>query len=371
MDGVPVLGHDLVRREERRHEADAEGAVLEEVPRVVEVHARGGVEVEEGERVGDRLDPHVTVGHAREDLLDGRARLVGGEGLRRGLGAREHHHVAQGAPGDHLRHEDGRHDELGARVQRLLGVLHRQDSAAAHHHLAVVALAEVREGVQAPGGGQGELHDLEAALDGGLHGRRRELGGRRAEHSARARGGKAPEHGLVLVHGAHVRVRREARPRGHAAARAPAGGPGGVELDPLGGEELPEGRLGLDGRLEGVVLARRARVFHELLLDDALDGLPVVGDLVHLLRGRGGHHDHAVLVADDRIPGAHDHAAALDDAITLPGLHDRGALLGRGGVGEDGEAVVEELVRVAHGAVGHQAADVALLEPEELDVAAD
>ena len=52
-------------------------------------------------------------------------------------------------------------------------------------------------------------------------------------------------------------------------------------------------------------------------------------------------------------------------------LHGRGALLGGGGEAERGEAVVEELVGVADGAVGNEAADSQLLEPEELDITAD
>mmetsp|Transcript_38371 Transcript_38371/g.95460 ORF Transcript_38371/g.95460 Transcript_38371/m.95460 type:complete len:410 (+) Transcript_38371:849-2078(+) len=147
--------------------------------------------------------------------------------------------------------------------------------------------------------------------------------------------------------------------------------PRGVELDALGGEELAEGGLRLDGRLEWVVAAWRAGVLDELLLDDHLDLLAAVRVVVHLLRHRGGDAHHAVLVADDRVARPDDHLAAADHAVALPRLHRGGALLGRGGVREDGEAVVEQLVGIAHRAVGDQPADSELLEAEELDVAAD
>ena len=61
---------------------------------------------------------------------------------------------------------------------------------------------------------------------------------------------------------------------------------------PLGGEQLAERRLGLDGRLEGVVLARWSRVLDQLLLDDALDVLAVVRKLVPGRRVSELEEDH-------------------------------------------------------------------------------
>ena len=92
--------------------------------------------------------------------------------------------------------------------------------------------------------------------------------------------------------------------------------------------------------------------------------------LIHLLCDGSWDDDDAILVADDGVSRADDHLAALDDAVALPRLHEGRALLGGSREGEDREAVANELIRVADGAVGHEAADVALLEAQELDVAA-
>mmetsp|Transcript_50195 Transcript_50195/g.107235 ORF Transcript_50195/g.107235 Transcript_50195/m.107235 type:complete len:286 (+) Transcript_50195:104-961(+) len=163
--------------------------------------------------------------------------------------------------------------------------------------------------------------------------------------------------------------------RRHVAAAGAEGaarrGGGGVELDALGGEELAERRLGLDWGLEGVVLARGARVLDELVLDDHLDLLAAVRNVVDLLGVRGWDADDAILVADDGISRADDNLAALDHTVALPRLHRCRALLGRRRVREYGETVAEQLVRVAHRAVGHEATHAELLQPEELDVATD
>mmetsp|Transcript_17405 Transcript_17405/g.61866 ORF Transcript_17405/g.61866 Transcript_17405/m.61866 type:complete len:246 (+) Transcript_17405:290-1027(+) len=163
---------------------------------------------------------------------------------------------------------------------------------------------------------------------------------------------------------------------GRPIGRLPVGG--ALELvgvgrrDALGREEVGEGRPDLDlpGH-EGVVLARRPRVGRQLLLDDDLDDLAAMGDGVDAVHGGGRHDDDAVLVADDGVPRAHGDAAARDDAVALPGLHHRRALARRRGEGKDGEAVLQQLVCVAHAAVRDEAADGQLLQAQELDVAAD
>mmetsp|Transcript_1536 Transcript_1536/g.3281 ORF Transcript_1536/g.3281 Transcript_1536/m.3281 type:complete len:250 (+) Transcript_1536:355-1104(+) len=147
---------------------------------------------------------------------------------------------------------------------------------------------------------------------------------------------------------------------------------GVLRRDALGRQQLPEGRVDLDlSGHEGVVLPRRSRVLHELLLHDLLNDLPSVRDAVHRLRHLRRHHHHAVLIPDDGVPRPHRHAREVHDLVAPPGLHGRGTLTCRGAVGEAGEAVVDDLVGVADGAVGDEASDLALLEAEELDVAAD
>ena len=88
------------------------------------------------------------------------------------------------APLHHLGDEHGRDDELGARVHSVLGVLNRHDSAHAGEHIGASARV-LRDGVEAPGGGQGELRELETARDRRVHrGGARALDGR-AQHRAR------------------------------------------------------------------------------------------------------------------------------------------------------------------------------------------
>mmetsp|Transcript_31090 Transcript_31090/g.53191 ORF Transcript_31090/g.53191 Transcript_31090/m.53191 type:complete len:461 (+) Transcript_31090:189-1571(+) len=109
------------------------------------------------------------------------------------------------------------------------------------------------------------------------------------------------------------RLHRRRDGRHVAAAASKAGGrasPRGVELVALGREQLPERGLRLDRRLEGVVPAGRPRVLDELFLDNDLDLLAAVRLIVHLLRDRGRDAHDAVLVADDGVTRAHDHAAA-------------------------------------------------------------
>jgi hypothetical protein len=83
------------------------------------------------------------------------------------------------------------------------------------------------------------------------------------------------------------------------------------------------------------------------------------------------NHDHAVLVADDGVAGPDYNAPAAYNPLGLPRLHGSGALLGCGGVAKGGEAVVYDLVGVADRAVGDEAANFALHETEEFDVAAN
>merc|ERR1719343_647164 len=104
----------------------------------------------------------------------------------------------------------------------------------------------------------------------------------------------------------------------------------GLEDDALRGEQLAEWRLRLNRWLERVVLAGRPGILHELLLDDD-------------------------------VAGTHGHFAAIDDAIALPGLHSRWALLRGGGVAEGCEAVADDLIRVAHRAVSDEPVQLELL----------
>ena len=66
------------------------------------------------------LDPRRPARDAREDLLHLRARTVGLVRLGRRLAARDDDDVVERAPGDHLRHEARRDEELGAGVHRRL-----------------------------------------------------------------------------------------------------------------------------------------------------------------------------------------------------------------------------------------------------------
>ncbi|CAH0377882.1 unnamed protein product, partial [Pelagomonas calceolata] len=208
-DLVPVAGLDGGGVEQGGHEADGRGAVHEEVARVVEVDARRRVQPQHGQGRGDGLDPRVRAGDAREDLLQRRAELVGVVRLRRRLAARDDHDVALHAPLDDLGHEDGRDDELGARVARGLGVRRVHDRAAADHDVAVVLGAEVGERVEAARRRQRELGDLEAALDRRRHGLGARLGRRRAQHGADAVAREAVEHALAVR--LALRVERPAR----------------------------------------------------------------------------------------------------------------------------------------------------------------
>mmetsp|Transcript_9218 Transcript_9218/g.23834 ORF Transcript_9218/g.23834 Transcript_9218/m.23834 type:complete len:262 (-) Transcript_9218:896-1681(-) len=220
VDRVPVLGEDLVEREERCHEANAKRAVAEEVTRVVEVDARRGVEREHGQSCAHRLDPHVRTRDAREDLLDRRPGLVRSERLRRRLAARDDHDVARRAPGNNLGHEHGGDDELGAGIESRLGIGHRQHCAAANHHLGAMLGAEVTHRVEHTRGGERELRDLETAGNSGLHRLGCCLLRGRAQHGARAVRRKPAQDSSIVLRRLGVRVGRETRVGSERAARS-------------------------------------------------------------------------------------------------------------------------------------------------------
>eukprot|EP00960_Hanusia_phi_P033621 750553-Hanusia_phi.AAC.3 len=146
------------------------------------------------------------------------ANLVGLVELSRGAATRDADDVAGAAPGDdlpwrkrqstgpprleeqrarHLRDEDRSDDELGSSIERVLSILDVHDGPAADHDLAVVLLAEVSHGVKALGGSEGELDDLEASVNGSLHGLGSSLSRGGAEHSA----------GAMLRHGSQTKGR--------------------------------------------------------------------------------------------------------------------------------------------------------------------
>jgi hypothetical protein len=85
----------------------------------------------------------------------------------------------------HLRDQDWGHNELGASIKGVLGVLDVHDGAAANHDVAAVLRAEVGDGVEAARRRKSELHNLEATINGRLHRLRRCLRGRRTENGAR------------------------------------------------------------------------------------------------------------------------------------------------------------------------------------------
>ena len=140
----------------------------------------------------------------------------------------------------------------------------------------------------------------------------------------------------------------------------------------LGSKKLTERGISLNlTRHEGVELARRAGVLRQLLLDNVLDLLPTMSDAVNHLGNLGGDDDDTVLISNDGITGADHGARNTDDAVALPGLHGGRALSGSGGVREAGEAVVDDLIGVADGAIRDEAANAALLQAEEFDIPTD
>ena len=96
--------------------------------------------------------------------------------------------------------------------------------------------------LQAVGSGEGELNDLEAAVDGGLHGLGAGLRGGGPEDSTRPNLGELVEDGLVVVHGL-----------GPVEAAEGTGGGGGAE--PGGGQPGGGGAGGTEGHgYETIVL---------------------------------------------------------------------------------------------------------------------
>jgi len=109
--------------------------------------------------------------------------------------------VACRTPFDNIGKHDGSNDELGTGIDDILGVGGVEDGAATDHDVAVVLGAAIAQVLQAVGSSEGELDDLEAAVDGGLHGLRTGLGGGGAQDGAGPNLGELVEDGLVVVHG--------------------------------------------------------------------------------------------------------------------------------------------------------------------------
>mmetsp|Transcript_7210 Transcript_7210/g.18820 ORF Transcript_7210/g.18820 Transcript_7210/m.18820 type:complete len:238 (-) Transcript_7210:83-796(-) len=206
VDLVPVLRCNLVRREERRHETNGVGAVLEEIASVVKVDARRRVELQHRQRGRDRLDPHVAACDAGEDLLDGCTCLVGIVRLCRCLTAGNDYNVVHRAPRHDLGHEHRRNQELRAGIHCLLGVVNVHHCSTTNHHLAIVLGAEISNSVQAARCCKRELNDVEAAINRRLHGRWALLCLRCAEDSAGTVLSKGAEHLLEAVNRLRIGV---------------------------------------------------------------------------------------------------------------------------------------------------------------------
>ena len=138
-----------------------------------------------------------------------------------------------------------------------------------------------------------------------------------------------------------------------------------------GGQQPAEGGFRWHRRLEGVVDAGGRGVAHELLFDDVLDPLTLLGDVGHLAGHRRRHHHDAVRVADDVIAGADRHAADAEHLVDAPRLLEGRPLLGRRAVAENREAVHAQCRGVTDGAVRDEAGHAALHQAQELDVAPD
>jgi hypothetical protein len=200
----PIPGRNSHGIKERRHQAHRRRPVRQILPRIVQIHARRGVDGEKGQRGADGLDPHGAARDAGEEFLQRRAVAVGIDEFGGRLTARDGDDVAGGAPFDDVRQHDGGDDELAAGVNGGLGVGDVHDGAAADQDGAVVASAKVGQMVQAIGSRQGEFADLEATVNGGLHGFGAGLGSSRTQDGTSAYLGKFVQDGLVVFHGFHA-----------------------------------------------------------------------------------------------------------------------------------------------------------------------
>mmetsp|Transcript_35705 Transcript_35705/g.57410 ORF Transcript_35705/g.57410 Transcript_35705/m.57410 type:complete len:261 (+) Transcript_35705:423-1205(+) len=217
-DTVPVLRRDQGRGEGGCNEAERGGAGAQVVRGGVDLHAGGRVDAEHGQGGRHRLDPVGATRHAGEELLNGRAVLERLVHLRGGAAAGRAHNVVLRAPLHHLWHKDWGHDELGAGLHGVLGVLDGHDGAYAHDDVG--AVGESGDRIQAARGGERELDELEAAIHRSGHCRCARAHDGRAQHRARLVLGELLENVGVLGVGA----RKGRGVAGGASANACAGG---------------------------------------------------------------------------------------------------------------------------------------------------
>ena len=238
---VKVSRSDGSGIEERGDKSDRGSAVREVLPSVVKVDAGGGVDGKEGKCRADCLNPHGAAGDAGKELLEGSTVAVRVHELSGGLAARYANYLAGSAPLDDIGKHDGCDDKLGACIDGVFGVLGVKDGAAANHDIAVILGAEVRKVLKAAGGREGELDDLEAAVDCCLHGLGAGLGSGRAEDSAGADLGELIKDTVVGFHGDRAVEVRQDGGRGKGT-----GGRGAVQPKPCaggGGSGRAEGHL--------------------------------------------------------------------------------------------------------------------------------
>mmetsp|Transcript_4610 Transcript_4610/g.11976 ORF Transcript_4610/g.11976 Transcript_4610/m.11976 type:complete len:560 (-) Transcript_4610:380-2059(-) len=384
---IPLLVLDLHGIEQRRDETEAVRATLEVVHRGVNLHTGRRVDLKHRQGGAHSLDPHRSVRHAREHLLDRRSEPVRTVQLRRRATSGDAGDVALRAPRHHLLDEARHDDEARTGVHRLLGILNAHHGSASNHDSLLLRV--LSHAVEASRRRERELADLESCVNRGVHRLGcRSLGGR-AQHRGRPPVGDELGNLVHVSLRSHVAISRRAAAevsacaecaatdagRHRAAAAEARGGGGGVVLrrvKALGRKKLAERRVLFDlSRHERVVASRRSRVLLQLLLDNFLHRLAAVRDVVHLLRHRGGNDDDAILVSDNRISRANDHASAVDDAVALPRPVRVRSLLWRRAVRVHGEPVVDERVGVAHASVGDESGASLLRESEELDVSTD
>mmetsp|Transcript_7383 Transcript_7383/g.14705 ORF Transcript_7383/g.14705 Transcript_7383/m.14705 type:complete len:282 (-) Transcript_7383:169-1014(-) len=210
----PYVGHDLLgilgnlipvtrgnggRIKERSDQTNAGGTIVEVIAGIIKINARGGVDGKEGQSRTHSLDPVGSTGNAGEELLERGAVTVGIHKLCGCLAARNTNDVASCAPLDYIGKHDGGDDELGPGIDRVLGIVGVEDGTTADHYISIVFRTEIGQMLKAVGRGQGELNDLESAIDGSLHGLGACLGGRSAEDCAGTDLGKLVEDVLEVV----------------------------------------------------------------------------------------------------------------------------------------------------------------------------